>query len=260
MARKALSQKTRFEVFKRDSFTCQYCGATAPTIALQVDHIEPVAKGGSNEIINLITSCFSCNSGKGDRALSDESVAKKQIQQLKELNERKEQLEMMAKWRNEMASLDEQKVIAIADAIDKEMAPANRVITDTYRKEIKAWLKKYTLQEIWEAIEKSSVQYLKDPHDPAQRENFLTKIPKICHWSKREKEDPAEAEILKMLGLANKLWYNCNRRTLYGELRRLHDREDVPMSELRSAVVSATGIMKFNDYIKEYFESEAENG
>ena len=44
--RKALSQKIRFEVFKRDSFTCQYCGRKAPDVVLQVDHIVPVAKGG----------------------------------------------------------------------------------------------------------------------------------------------------------------------------------------------------------------------
>ena len=40
--RKSLSKKIRFEVFKRDKFTCQYCGKTAPNVVLEVDHIEPV--------------------------------------------------------------------------------------------------------------------------------------------------------------------------------------------------------------------------
>ena len=42
--RKAISKKLRFEVFKRDSFTCQYCGKSAPDVILHVDHILPVKK------------------------------------------------------------------------------------------------------------------------------------------------------------------------------------------------------------------------
>jgi len=44
--RKAIPKKTRFEVFKRDSFTCQHCGRKAPDVVLQVDHLKPVSKGG----------------------------------------------------------------------------------------------------------------------------------------------------------------------------------------------------------------------
>jgi 5-methylcytosine-specific restriction endonuclease McrA len=63
--RKAIPKKLRFEVFKRDSFTCQYCGKSAPDIILEVDHIHPVSRGGEEDITNLITSCFDCNRGKG---------------------------------------------------------------------------------------------------------------------------------------------------------------------------------------------------
>lgn len=69
--RKAISKKTRFEVFKRDGFACQYCGDVPPKVILHVDHITPVASGGSNVIDNLVTSCSSCNLGKGARELSD---------------------------------------------------------------------------------------------------------------------------------------------------------------------------------------------
>lgn len=70
-SRKSISKKLRFEVFKRDSFTCQYCGAHPPKVVLHVDHIDPVANGGSNNIDNLVTSCDCCNLGKGARLLSD---------------------------------------------------------------------------------------------------------------------------------------------------------------------------------------------
>lgn len=69
--RKAISKKTRFEVFKRDGFTCQYCGSHPPTVILHVDHIHPVALGGDNHMDNMITSCESCNLGKGANPLGD---------------------------------------------------------------------------------------------------------------------------------------------------------------------------------------------
>lgn len=65
MKRKALSKRLRFEVFKRDSFVCQYCGAHPPGALLHVDHIQPVADGGGNDIDNLVTACEACNQGKG---------------------------------------------------------------------------------------------------------------------------------------------------------------------------------------------------
>lgn len=68
--RKPLSKKTRFEVFKRDSFTCQYCSAKPPKVPLEVDHIIPVKSGGTNDVENLITACFDCNRGKGARELT----------------------------------------------------------------------------------------------------------------------------------------------------------------------------------------------
>lgn len=62
--REPVSKKLRFEVFKRDGFVCAYCGAAPPAVVLEVDHIDPVSKGGGNDINNLITSCFDCNRGK----------------------------------------------------------------------------------------------------------------------------------------------------------------------------------------------------
>ena len=53
--RKAIGDKLRFEVFKRDQFKCQYCGKASPDVILHVDHINPVSKGGVNDILNLIT-------------------------------------------------------------------------------------------------------------------------------------------------------------------------------------------------------------
>lgn len=67
--RVAISKKIRFEVFKRDSFTCQYCSRKPPKVPLEVDHIIPVCKGGKNNIDNLVTACFDCNRGKSGNEL-----------------------------------------------------------------------------------------------------------------------------------------------------------------------------------------------
>lgn len=67
--RRSMGKKLRFEIFKRDSFTCQYCGRQPPEVVLEVDHICPVSKGGESNRLNLVTSCQDCNRGKSDREL-----------------------------------------------------------------------------------------------------------------------------------------------------------------------------------------------
>ncbi len=62
--------KVRFAVLYRDDFRCQYCGATPQDGAkLHIDHIVPRSKGGTDDVVNLITSCSVCNIGKKDLIL-----------------------------------------------------------------------------------------------------------------------------------------------------------------------------------------------
>lgn len=68
--RKSLRPTERFEVFKRDGFSCVYCGSRPPQVILEVDHIVAVANGGSNEESNLVTACRQCNQGKSDKRLT----------------------------------------------------------------------------------------------------------------------------------------------------------------------------------------------
>lgn len=57
------------EVFKRDNYTCQYCGQVGGK--LEADHIIPFSKGGSDEMSNLITSCRKCNRQKKDKSANE---------------------------------------------------------------------------------------------------------------------------------------------------------------------------------------------
>lgn len=61
-----LTPRARYRVMERDSFRCVLCGATASTEnPLEVDHVLPVSRGGTNEPANLRTLCLECNRGKG---------------------------------------------------------------------------------------------------------------------------------------------------------------------------------------------------
>jgi HNH endonuclease len=60
----AVSKRVRYEVLKRDNYTCRYCGAFAPIVILHVDHVVPRKHGGSDKVTNLVTACQDCNSGK----------------------------------------------------------------------------------------------------------------------------------------------------------------------------------------------------
>jgi 5-methylcytosine-specific restriction endonuclease McrA len=55
---------TRFNVFLRDRFTCQYCGAKED---LTFDHVIPRSKGGMTTWENVVTACSPCNLRKGDK-------------------------------------------------------------------------------------------------------------------------------------------------------------------------------------------------
>ena len=58
---------TRRNVFLRDKFTCQYCTAILPETQLNLDHVHPRAKGGQTTWDNIVTSCFRCNTRKGNK-------------------------------------------------------------------------------------------------------------------------------------------------------------------------------------------------
>ncbi len=63
---------TRFNVFLRDHFSCQYCGHAFPTENLTFDHVIPRARGGTTLWGNVVTACAPCNLAKG-HLLSRES-------------------------------------------------------------------------------------------------------------------------------------------------------------------------------------------
>lgn len=58
---------TRFNVFLRDRFSCQYCGCSLPVHELTFDHVVPRALGGRTSWENVVAACGPCNLAKGCR-------------------------------------------------------------------------------------------------------------------------------------------------------------------------------------------------
>ncbi len=58
---------TRFNVFLRDKFTCQYCGHPGCAEELPFDHVVPRSRGGRASWQNVVTACSPCNLRKGNR-------------------------------------------------------------------------------------------------------------------------------------------------------------------------------------------------
>lgn len=198
--RKQVSRKVRFEVFKRDSFTCQYCGRKAPDVVLHVDHIKPVANGGPNNILNYVTSCIDCNSGKGAKELSDSSAIEKARKQTEILQERRAQIEMMRDWQ---LSLVDEECLAVESVNDLYLKLTDNrfCISESYKNStIAPLVKKYGAFEVMEALRSGTASY-------GDANKALKKLSGICYC--RSNKD-AEKRVY-LLNIFNKRFYNLER-------------------------------------------------
>lgn len=191
--RVAVSKKLRFEVFKRDSFTCQYCGQKAPTVVLNCDHVKPVAEGGTNDILNLITSCFDCNSGKGARSLSEQAVLNKQVDQLAELQARREQIEMLIDWRTGLERLKEDTTDRIAEHW-KSSVEGRASLTKTGRDKVRKLVKDYGLDLVLQAMPEAVETYgRRGEEDKLTMESIdiaFSKLGGVCRTLRDLKDKP----------------------------------------------------------------------
>jgi len=70
-ARLFYRRRLRFEIFRRDQFTCQYCGRNISRgIELTLEHVTLKSQGGEFSADNLVTACSDCNTGRWDDALN----------------------------------------------------------------------------------------------------------------------------------------------------------------------------------------------
>lgn len=203
--RRAISKKLRFEVFKRDSFTCQYCGKKAPDVVLEIEHINPVSKGGTNSVLNLLTSCEACNAGKGDRTLSDAAALSKAHEQAHRLQERRAQIKMMADWNISLVNSETDEVEAFCDvwyAINRKQYK----VSEQGKSAIRKLLQSFSLSEICEAAREAAANYFKPDGDSGffiDNSVFeaFSKISGICRIKSVEKDEPMLGKFFYIRGI-----------------------------------------------------------
>lgn len=62
---------SRRNIYRRDAFTCQYCGSRPPLDELSLDHLIPRSRGGLSSWANCVVSCLRCNRRKGSRTVEE---------------------------------------------------------------------------------------------------------------------------------------------------------------------------------------------
>lgn len=60
-------QFTRPNLYRRDDYTCQYCGVEMPERKLTIEHILPRSRGGATSWENCVAACENCNFSKADK-------------------------------------------------------------------------------------------------------------------------------------------------------------------------------------------------
>lgn len=248
----SISKRVRFEVFKRDSFTCQYCGAEAPTVILHVDHLNPVSLGGDNEITNLVTACESCNLGKSNVPLSDISAASKQKAQLNILQERREQLEMIMEWRKGLLEFD---VEVLDKASDYFTDVTGYELSEVGRKKLHRAVKQFGVTEVLTALDEEVVTYGR--YDDAGKmlsesaTTIINKLGPFCSVRKKSADEPYLKAIYYTRGiLRNRLRDNITRYNVIGFMSKAA-KEGVPTVAIQECAKRATTWRGFENEVEE---------
>lgn len=147
--RKPLSKKMRFEVFKRDLFTCQYCNAKPPKVPLEIDHLIPVSKKGTNHIDNLITACFDCNRGKSNNLLETvpHSILIKSEMKRIAVEQYKQYQKLLQKEKLQM----EYDIDLVEQTF--QIYKPNSCFGDTFRISVKKFIKELGVEEVIDSME-----------------------------------------------------------------------------------------------------------
>ena len=203
----------------------------APDIILEIDHIKPVSSGGTNDILNLVTSCRDCNRGKGKREISDDSAIKKQQAALKDLADKNEQLEMMVRWKDELLELDQKSIDALCDYLNNTFGIT---VNESGKQKMRTWVKQYTVKELISAIDEAFSNTFHKSINTA-----FSEVPKYAFYNKNPTSpDKKQVMYLRKI-LVNRFGCSDNqKRILYGAIEGLLFDYLIPFETLRNAFCS----------------------
>ncbi len=151
----SVSKSVRFEIFARDAFTCQYCGRRPPEVVLEVDHIHPRAKGGGDEVINLITSCWDCNRGKSAKIISDVSPRPDADLAFLKIQQEIAEVKRFLSAEKKLAAMNKKLVESLQgiwiEYLTEDRYPTARVLLP--------WVKRYGAEEVATSIKLAATAY-----------------------------------------------------------------------------------------------------
>lgn len=150
-----ITKKLRFKILARDKFTCRYCGSDSTQSPLEVDHILPVSKGGTDEITNLFTACSDCNAGKnnlvlreapkGDQIFEDEVVIKKNEKYfpIRSFRISNETYERLCQYRKTKDQIWEVVLVALLDNVLQENKAVIHTADEVWKEKIEPFTNLY---------------------------------------------------------------------------------------------------------------------
>ena len=245
MKRKALPKGVRFDVFKRDKFTCQYCGVKAPEAILHVDHITPVAAGGTNDVMNLITACYDCNLGKGAKQLADNSVAEKRRKQADELQDRRELIEMMNEWHKGLVELEEQALERACEYYSKLLR--GWCLTPSGRVDLRKHVNRYGVDVVMSVMRSTLPQAEVEPDGSITKESAIKAHEALFRklkWKHYNDSDPDGSQLRYIRGIMrNRFNYVPMVHAL--DLLRMAYSAGVSIPELKDLAIDARNFTQF---------------
>lgn len=180
-----ISKALRYQVMRRDGHACTYCGARPPDARLVIDHVVPVALGGSDSPDNLTTACNDCNSGKGANPV-DAAV----VESVAETNT--EFRRVMQQLAEDAASVDERctEFLRIWEQYDYNymMRRQHFPLPDTWERSVSVWLDRgLVIEDIEWAVHKA----MDHPAAPDQKFRYMAGV--LWRLLTERQEQAAEA-------------------------------------------------------------------
>lgn len=178
----------RFDIFKRDAFTCRYCGKRSPEAILEVDHVVPRASGGTDDQENLVTSCYECNRGKSARLLTDIPPEENLHEKAVLIAERELQIAELQHWR-----------WVQRDREDKELKKLKKIwetrFSGNYWKDsrVRGFLRKLGYLDVGEILE-YTIEHARAWRDRSFNESAWVLFMSICSKHASNGEEPEDAE------------------------------------------------------------------
>lgn len=248
--REKISKKVRFSVFKRDNFTCKYCGKRSPDVVLEIDHIIPVVDGGTNDTINLTTACFDCNRGKGKERLELNQVVDKQKEEIDFILEKNAQLEELVRHLQDIqdtVEIEHQIFVKeyarlihynVYDCFTDEQYNARRAV-------LLKGIKKYGIDEIIECLNISYNQYF----EKHEEKYFFDMIFKIAKCREQHKKNPNLKNVYLIKAIMEKKFRTKLNYEYTSKIEKLLSL--LTFDELRFKICDMSWLTHFDEF---YFE------